>query len=319
VREQIILSIIIPAFNEATSIGDVLSRVCSLGLSSTEILVVSDGSSDRTVEIAKSFDEVAKVRVLEIPCNMGNGAAVKVGLRASRGEFVIFLDGDGQHNPEDIPNLLAQGLKYPMVVGSRQFGLSGDLIRNCSNLILSKIASIVCSYQVKDITSGFRFFYRRDAMRFCDMLPNGFSYATTITLCFLRSGRPVGYVPISAGERRSKSKVHLWKDGPRFLLVLFKILGIFSPMRIFAPLSAVCFVGGLSRYLYTFYSFHKFTNMSLLLFISSLLFFLVGILSEQIAQRYFIDNFPDRIVDDSFDNSLEQLSLITERVRADVC
>jgi glycosyltransferase involved in cell wall biosynthesis len=277
--QQIVLSIIIPTYNEEEAIADTVKRILSLSLPSFEVIVVNDGSSDATAEVAKQ----AGARVLSHPYNIGNGASVKTGIRAAKGRVLCFLDGDGQHDPNDIPRLLSYIDRYHMVVGARQRGSETHLHRDMANYFYNKLASFISSFPIKDLTSGFRVMRRSDALRFCDMFPNRFSYPTTSTLAFLRSGRAVKYIPIHTKYRIGTSKIRIVRDGFAFLMIILKIAMSFSPYRIFLPISAFIFGLGLSWYTYTYFVFGRFTNMSHLLINSSVIIFMLGLIAEQIA------------------------------------
>ena len=278
-KEDIQLSIIIPAYNEAGAIADTVSQILKLQLPTFEVIVVNDGSSDETAAVALS----AGARVLSHPYNIGNGASVKTGIRAARGRVICFLDGDGQHDPKDIPRLLSYIDRYHMVVGARQRGSETHLHRDMANFFYNKFASFISSFAIQDLTSGFRVMRQPDALRFCDMFPNRFSYPTTSTLAFIRSGRAVKYVPIHTRYRIGKSKIRLVSDGFEFFMIILKIAMSFSPYRIFLPVSSFLFFLGLGWYTYTYLFFGRFTNMSHLLINSSVIVFMLGLIAEQIA------------------------------------
>ncbi len=273
------ISIIIPVYNEARNLGPFLQRLRSVHLPSTEIIVVDDGSTDNSAEVAIN----GGARVVRHPYNVGNGAAVKSGIRAARGRLLVFMDGDGQHRPEDIPKLLAEADRYQMVVGARAKGSKLRFHRYIANLVYNKFASYVTKFKVEDLTSGFRVVSRRDALRFIDLLPNTFSYPSTLTLAFLRSGLTVKYVPIQTLYRSGVSKISLIADGVRFLLIITKIATLFSPFRVFLPVSAFFFFTGIGYYLYTYLTQHRFTNMAVFLLTTAVIVFMLGLVSEQIA------------------------------------
>lgn len=278
-QDEIVLSIIIPAYNEGEAIGVTVKTILALTLPRFELIVVDDGSSDNTAQVARS----AGARVISHPYNIGNGAAVKTGIRSAQGRVLCFLDGDGQHNPQDIPRLLQHIEQYHMVVGARQRGSETHLHRDLANFVYNSFASFISSFPIKDLTSGFRVMRRTDAIRFCDMFPNQFSYPTTSTLAFIRSGRAVKYVPIQTRYRIGKSKIRLINDGFEFLMIILKISMSFSPYRVFLPVSAFVFFLGLGWYTYTYLVFGRFTNMSHLLINSSIIIFMLGLIAEQIA------------------------------------
>jgi glycosyltransferase involved in cell wall biosynthesis len=273
------VSILIPVFNEAARLGETLSTVRGLHLTGAEIIVIDDGSSDDSADVAMT----AGANVIRHPYNIGNGAAIKSGIRAARGRLLVLMDGDGQHKPEDIPRLLAEARNYHMVVGARAKGSKLRFHRYVANVIYNLLASYVTRFKVKDLTSGFRVLSRLEALRYIDLLPNTFSYPTTLTLVFLRSGLTVKYVPIQTLYRAGQSKISLVKDGVRFLLIITKIATLFSPFRVFLPVSIFFFLGGTANYIYTYVSQHRFTNMSVFLLTTAVIIFMLGLISEQIA------------------------------------
>jgi len=272
-------SIIVPVYNEAENLKKLLGQIHAVGLPASEIIVVDDGSIDGSAEIAMA----AGAHVVRHPYNIGNGAAVKSGMRAAKGRTIVLLDGDGQHKPEDIPKLLADVERYHMVVGARAKGSKLRMHRNLANLLYNLLASYVTRFKVEDLTSGFRAMRRRDALRFIDLLPNTFSYPTTLTLAFLRSGLTVKYVPIQTLYRAGQSKISLVTDGIRFLLIITKIATLFAPFRVFLPVSVFFFLGGMGNYIYTYFSQNRFTNMSVFALSTAVIIFMLGLISEQIA------------------------------------
>ena len=272
-------SIILPVFNEGSSLASLLERLRALCLPNAEIILVDDGSSDGSARLA----EGKPVRVISHPYNIGNGAAIKSGIRAARGKVLILMDSDGQHQPEDIPKLLQETSTYHMVIGARAKGSKLRFHRYAANLLYNLLASYVTRFKVRDLTSGFRVLSRREALRFIDLLPNTFSYPTTLTLAFLRSGFTVKYVPIQTLYRAGQSKISLVTDGIRFLLIITKIATLFSPFRVFLPVSIFFFLAGMSNYLYTYLTQGRFTNMSVFMFTTAVIVFMLGLVSEQIA------------------------------------
>lgn len=272
-------SIIIPVYNEAENLKKLLGQIHAVGLPDSEIIVVDDGSIDGSAEIAMA----AGANVVRHPYNIGNGAAVKSGMRAAKGRFIVMMDGDGQHKPEDIPKLLADADRYHMVVGARAKGSKLRMHRNLANMIYNLLASYVTRFKVQDLTSGFRVIRRRDALRFIDLLPNTFSYPTTLTLACLRSGLTVQYVPIQTLYRAGQSKISLVTDGIRFLLIITKIATLFAPFRVFLPVSVFFFLGGIANYIYTYVTQNRFTNMSVFALSTAVIIFMLGLISEQIA------------------------------------
>ena len=276
------VSVVLPAFNEAAGIGDTIKKIKAL-YPDYEIIVVDDGSSDGTLEVAID----AGVIIWPHPYNKGNGAAVKTGLRCAQGEWVVLMDADGQHEPEDIERLLSEKGRYDMVVGARVKGSETSLHRDIANWIYSKFASYVTDFPVEDLTSGFRVVDSDTIRQYLYLLPNTFSYPTTITMAYLRSGRSIKYVPIRTKARLGKSKIKLLSDGARFFLIITKIATLFAPLKIFLPASVLCFCTGLLYYLYTFVTLGRFTNMSVLLFNTSIIIFFMGLISEQISQSRY--------------------------------
>lgn len=282
--EQTKLSLILPARNEADTLGYLLPKLLSI-LPKVEIIVINDGSDDDTQLKCLDFP----VKLVNHPYPKGNGAAVKTGARVAKGDVLVFMDADGQHKPEDIPALLEKFSEgYDMVVGARQSGSHAGVHRAAANDIFSRFATWMVQQPVADLTSGFRVVDAKKFRKFMYLLPNGFSYPTTITMSFFRAGFNVGYVPIQTLRRvNGKSHIRPVRDGLRFLLIIIKIGTLYSPQKLFIPVSAGFFLSGLFYYLYTFITSDRFTNMSALLFISAILTFLVGIVSEQISALHY--------------------------------
>jgi glycosyltransferase involved in cell wall biosynthesis len=277
------ISIIIPAYNESEAIGDVVKTIKTL-YPESEVIVVNDGSRDNTAEAARDAGAI----VYSHPYNIGNGAAIKSGIRIASGEILLFMDGDGQHNPEDIESMLRFFPEYDMVVGARPKGKQVSLFRGAGNRVLNWLASYVAKFRVQDLTSGFRAIKAEIASNLLYLLPNTYSYPTTITLGVLRSGRSLKYVPININKRKKgSSNISLFRDGVRFFMIITKICALYSPFRIFLPISFLIFLVGLSYYLYTYFTSGRFTNMSALLFTTSILVFLMGLISEQITQMRY--------------------------------
>jgi glycosyltransferase involved in cell wall biosynthesis len=278
------VGVVIPARDEASGLDKILPVLMSYSWIS-EVLVINDGSVDATADVCKKYG----ARVISQPYPMGNGAAIKTGARATKCEIIIFMDGDGQHKPEDISELLEKFNEgYDMVVGSRRSGSQAGVHRAVANDIFSRFASWMVMQPITDLTSGFRVVKASKFKQFLYLLPNGFSYPTTITMSFFRAGYAVAYVPIHAPKRESgKSHIHPMRDGLRFLLIIIKIGTLFSPQKLFLPISAGFFVTGVVHYLYTYFTVGRFTNMSALLLISAVFTFLIGIVSEQISALHY--------------------------------
>ena len=273
------LSIILPAKNEAPALAALLPRLRT-AYPDAEIIVVDDGSTDDTRSTCKSCG----VECLSSPYSMGNGAAIKRGARAATGDILIFMDGDGQHDPADIARLLDQlNRGYDMVVGARDWGSQAGVGRGLANTLYNWLATRMTGHPVLDLTSGFRA-VRADKFReFLHLLPNGFSYPTTSTMAFFRSAYPVAYVPIKAAQRVGKSHIKPLRDGIRFLLIIFKIATLYSPLKLFVPASALFFLLGCLNYAFTFTHEGRLTNMSTLLWSAAVIVFLIGLISEQIT------------------------------------
>jgi glycosyltransferase involved in cell wall biosynthesis len=278
------VTVVIPARNEVEGLRTVLGPLLKL-VKQEEVMVIDDGSSDGTAALCGQHG----VRVISHPYPQGNGAAIKTGARAAKGDVIIFMDADGQHKPEDIPAMLAKFDEgYDMVVGARQTGSQAGLHRAVANDIFSRFASWMVMQPIADLTSGFRVVRASKFRQFLYLLPNGFSYPTTITMSFFRAGYSVAYVPIHSPRRNSgKSHINPLRDGLRFLLIIIKIGTLFSPQKLFLPISAGFFVTGLAYYLFTYLTAGRFTNMSALLFISAVFTFLIGIVSEQISALHY--------------------------------
>ncbi len=279
------LSIVIPAKNEARGLETILPKLTSL-YPTAEIIVVDDGSTDETATVCKH----CQVSIVRHPYSMGNGAAIKSGTRRASGDIIVFMDGDGQHQPEDIATLLKfidEG--YDMVVGARDPKHQSSLPRRIANRFYNSLAAFMTDYPIEDLTSGFRVARAKIFRKFLYLLPNGFSYPTTSTMAFFRSGHSVAYVPITVTQRDAGSKSHISpiRDGIRFFVIILRIGALFSPMRLFLPVSLSLFAMGFAYYAYTFITVHRFTNMSALLILSSLFVFLIGILSEQVSSLHY--------------------------------
>jgi glycosyltransferase involved in cell wall biosynthesis len=277
---HVTLSVVIPAKNEAATVGGLVAEIRARH-PDAEIVVVDDGSTDDTASLAQQ----AGARVVRHPESLGNGAAVKSGARAASGEILCFMDADGQHDPADIERLLAkleQG--YDMAVGARNNSDShASLGRFFANGLYNRLASLVSGRPILDLTSGFRVARAELFKRFLYLLPNGFSYPTTITMAFLRTGYPVCFVPINSRQRVGKSHIRPMRDGVRFLMIIFKIATLYAPLKIFLPISGLFFATGVGYYAYTYITMGRFTNMSLLVFSASVIIFLIGLISEQIT------------------------------------
>ena len=273
------LSIVIPAKNEGSAIGAVVStaRDC---YPDAEIIVVNDGSTDDTAAIAAN----AGATVVTHPESMGNGAAVKTGARAASGDVIALMDGDGQHDAQELAPLLQQLENgYDMAIGARETGSHANVGRLFANGFYNAIASLLSGRKIPDLTSGFRVVRADKFKQFLYLLPNGFSYPTTITMAFLRNGYAITFEPITASRRIGKSHIRPLRDGARFMVIIFKIATLYSPLKIFLPVAAAFFLSGAGWYLYTFATNGRFTNMSMLLISAAVIVVLIGLISEQIT------------------------------------
>ncbi len=281
------ISVIIPAFNEGSIIAAIVRGVRAVldaYSPSYEVLVIDDGSSDDTVAQARSAGAV----VYSHPYNIGNGAAVKSGIRLAQGKFLVLMDGDGQHDPADIPRLLEKLETFDMVVGARSNSSKRSPHRTVANLIYNCLATYICSRRIQDLTSGYRALKSSIARRYLYLLPNTFSYPTTITLAVVRAGHSLVYIPIRTRERMGESKIRVFKDGLRFLGIIVKIATLFSPFKIFLPVSAFMFLTGLFYGLYRIFALDGgYGPTSGMLMTISVVIFMVGLVSEQVAQLRF--------------------------------
>ena len=281
------ISVILPAKNEAGGLDRTLPalRACLPGV---EIIVIDDGSTDDTASVAAAHGAT----VLSSPYSMGNGAAIKRGARAAKGDILVFMDADGQHDPACIPALLAKlGDGYDMVVGARDWSGQAGVHRGAANAFYNWLASRMTGFDVKDLTSGFRVVRAEKFREFIHLLPNGFSYPTTSTMAFFRSAYAVAYLPIPVAKRLGRSHIRPLRDGVRFLLIIFKIATLYSPLKLFAPTAGVFFLTALAYYGFTYATQGRFTNMSALLFSAAVIIFLIGLISEQITSlTYRRDN-----------------------------
>jgi glycosyltransferase involved in cell wall biosynthesis len=281
------ISIIVPAYNEGAVIGQVVSQVhdsLQAQGEAYEVIVVDDGSDDETAAIA----EEAGALVVKHPYNIGNGAAVKTGIRNASGEIVVMLDGDGQHDPKDIPRLIQALGPYDMVVGARTSESETGIHRDMANRIYNWLATYICGRKIEDLTSGFRAIKADIARGFVYLLPNTFSYPTTLTLAIVRSGYSLAYIPIKTARRVGRSKIKLLQDGSRFLLIILRIATFFSPMKVFLPASVLMFLVGFGYGLFkVIFLNSRYGPTSAMVMTVAVLVFLMGLVSEQVAQLRF--------------------------------
>jgi glycosyltransferase involved in cell wall biosynthesis len=275
-------SVVIPAFGEADVIGDVVSGL-RRAANWHEILVVDDGSTDATGRAA----ETAGSRVLRHPYNKGNGAAVKTGIRAATGEYILIIDADGQHKPDDATRIVSRLGEYDLVIGARAHATQATWLRRLGNHLLNGLASYLTGRPIPDLTSGFRAARRQHLREFLHLLPNTFSTPTTTTLAFVKAGYNVAFEPVEARLRVGHSKIRLLRDGAKFFLIILKVVTIFSPLRVFLPISVASFLVGLAYALWTIATQSHVTNSSVLLIMLGVIVFLMGLVSEQIAALRF--------------------------------
>ena len=276
------VSVIIPAFNEAVVIGQVIGALRSAA-TWHEIIVVDDGSTDGTSEVARAAGALVATHAY----NKGNGASVKTGLRRATGEFILIIDADGQHRPADALRLVGRLGEYDLVVGARSSDTQATRARRLGNAVLNWLAGYLSGRPIPDLTSGFRA-ARLDFVReFIHLLPNGFSTPTTTTLAFVKAGYNVAFEPIEAASRVGTSKIRLGPDGAKFFLIVLRVVTIFSPLRVFVPVSLAAFLIGAAYAAWTIVTESHVTNSSVLLIVLSVVVFLVGLVSEQIAALRF--------------------------------
>jgi len=273
-------SIVIPAKNEVEGLRELIPSLRQLYPELLEVIVVDDGSTDKTGVLSKELGAI----VVSHNYSRGNGAAIKSGARAAKGEYICFMDADGQHKPESVGRLLSKlGEGFDMVVGARKRSSQSSKARLLANHFYNRFASIITNYAIKDLTSGLRCVRRKRFIEFLHLLPNGFSYPTTITMAFLRTGYQVEYIYEDvSSERVGNSHISPLKDGLRFLLIIFKVGTLYSPLKVFTPFSGIMFLLAFGYYLFTFFVSGQLTNMSVILFTTSVIIFLIGLVSEQI-------------------------------------
>lgn len=282
------LSIVLPAKNEAASLATLLGEL-KQHVPDAELIVVDDGSTDDTVAVCKQH----RVRVVSQPYSMGNGAAIKAGARVAAGEILVFMDADGQHRPEDIPQLLARLVEgVDMVVGARGKGSQASVHRGIGNKIYNHLASWMVGQKIADLTSGFRVVRAEKFRQFLYLLPNGFSYPTTITMSFFRAGYGVVYEPIHTPRRIGESHLRLVRDGLRFFLIIFKIGSLYSPLKLFAPAALGHLLLGLGYYAFTYVTQHRFPVVTVFLLSAAVTIFMIGLVSEQITALMYKDSSP---------------------------
>jgi len=282
------ISIIIPAYNEELVIAAILNQLLEMP-QIDEIIVVDDGSSDKTANIVQTYTDKGVILV-QHPYNIGNGAAVKSGVRRASGDIIVLMDADGQHPPSEIPTMLSYLDKYDMIVGARSHGTVSVWWRDIANQVFNLYASYLIGYRIPDLTSGFRVI-RADRIRaFLFLFPNGFSYPTTITVSMFRAGFPVKYHPFVSPARIGTSKINIIRDGFRFLLILTRLAVFFVPLKVFLPLSAICFFPGVFYTLFTLVTASRFSGFGSLLTTLGMLILLLGLIAEQISMIRYMNS-----------------------------
>jgi glycosyltransferase involved in cell wall biosynthesis len=287
-HQQPDVSLVLPMFNEEQAVATTLRQLLDLFATtlahySFEIIVVDDGSSDKSAEQVRQIDST-HIRLVQHPYNIGNGAAVKTGIRQAKGEYILLMDADGQHQPEDIPRLLEHAETYDMVVGARTNESDTAVHRDLANIVYNRLASYICGRPIDDLTSGFRLIRAELAKSLVYLLPNTFSYPSTMTLAVVRGGFSLKYIPIAARKRVGKSKINLLVDGSRFLTIILRIAVFFAPLKVFIPVSLFFFLSGFSWYVYrVFFVGTGFPPISSLFMTTAVVIFLIGLVSEQIT------------------------------------
>jgi glycosyltransferase involved in cell wall biosynthesis len=285
------ISVVLPCYNEHEIVGrlldDILVECDAISSSSDvifEVIVVDDGSTDGTARALERHGK--RITIVRHPYNLGNGAAVKRGILESKGEFVLLMDSDGQHPPQNIRPLVEAIAEYDMVVGSRTAMCNTAVHRNFGNYILRKTAEVLADRKIPDLTSGFRIVKRHLLLEYYHLLPEKYSYPTTITLALLRSGRFVRYYPFDNIQRREfgKSNIKPIRDAMRFFNTMLRITMLFNPQRIFMPMSIALFATGCICGLYQFIVTNAIRSASVILFISALFMLTVGLLADQLSQ-----------------------------------
>jgi glycosyltransferase involved in cell wall biosynthesis len=276
------VSVVVPAYNEAEAIAGLVGALRAAS-AWHEIIVIDDGSKDGTAQQASA----AGATVVRHPYNKGNGAAVKTGIRTATGEYILIVDGDGQHQPEDAQRLVARLGEYDLVIGARSAETQATHLRRFGNWALNWLASYLTDREIPDLTSGFRAARREHLREFLHLLPNGFSTPTTTTLAFIKAGYNVTFEPVEARQRVGHSKIRLARDGAKFLMIILRVVTLFSPLKVFLPVSLAPFAVGVAYAGWTIYHEMHVTNTSVLLIILSVIVFLVGLVSEQISALRF--------------------------------
>lgn len=274
------ISIIIPAYNEAGSIGDVLNMLHDWR-ERAEIIVVDDASTDRTAEIAQA----AGVRVIRHLRRKGYGAGLKTGIRAAAGDIVVMMDADSEHNAEQIARLLDALGDNDMVVGARGKGSHAPLLRRPLKWLLFQVANYLAQTKIPDLNSGFRAVRKGVVKLFLHILPNGFSFSTTLTLALFKEGYNIAYVPITTAPRVGTSTVDPIRDGFNTIMLIIRVIALFDPLRVFLPTSTALFsIGVIYWLLDIIYRQHlNVPSGAVMVILASVIVFMFGILADQVS------------------------------------
>lgn len=281
-EEKIDLSIIVPAYNEETGLDSVLKKLVPVAREHNwPTIVVDDGSDDGTADVARKYEYCT---LIQQPYNKGYGAAIKTGVRQVNTEFIMMIDSDGQHNPDDIPKLLNEADKYDMIIGERQKDSQFQLKRRPGKKILSMTANFLSGVNIPDLNCGFRLIRLSAFKEFLHIYPNGFSISTTSTIAFLQGAYSVKWVPITTLERVGrKSNVSMVKDGLATIMLIVRAVTLFNPLKVFLPASFFVFMFGLLWASYGVMVFGRFPNIAIVIMIFGFLLFFFGILADLIS------------------------------------
>lgn len=284
-------SVVLPVYNEEAMIPITLERISQVVSQLNvdwEMITVDDGSLDKSPEILDQLmtEYPKNLKVIRHPYNKGNGATIKTGIRAATGDFIICMDIDGQHDPADILKMLPHLEEYDLVVGARPFKQDGTWYRNLANKFYNRLASSLTGFKIQDLTSGYRIFRADVVKKFYHLFPQRFSYPTTSTLALLKGGYNLKYVPINIRPRQAgTSKIKLFKDGLQFTTIIFKIILLFEPMKVFLPVTLISFLLGLIGMVISMIQVNRLfiPNSSVILFVFGVLAFLMGLLAEHLT------------------------------------
>ena len=243
------------------------------------ILVINDGSCDNTKNIIQSKEVLS----IHHPYNKGYGAALKSGILASKSEYIAMYDADGQHNPEDLLFLWQNIGEYDMLVGMRSKGSHHDWLRKPGKWILQRTANFLTGRKIPDLNSGLRIIKRDKMIDKLHLFSDSFSFSTTSTVAFMSLGYFVNYLPIKVNKRIGKSTVKQFKHGPSTMLIMLRMVVLFNPLKVFLPISLIMFFLGIFWGVAGFFIAHRFPNSALLISMMGVLFFFMGLISDQIS------------------------------------